>query len=316
MKISTELKNRLICPSDKTNLILQNESMISTGEPPQKYPVVNGVPVLINQQNSLFKIDDFVSNNQTTYSFNKSKKEEVFKRIIPAIGVNIKAEENYKWINNHLPDSAKILVVGGGIQGNGISILYDNLKANYEIVGSDVSFESYTDLISDAHDIPFEDESFDCVIAQAVLEHVLSPERCVNEIHRVLKPSGIVYAETPFMQQVHMKQYDFTRFTHLGHRWLIRKFTKIYDGTCSGPGMALAWSYRYFLMSFATTYRTRKLLSAFARFTSFYLKYFDKFLIDSAGAFDAASGYYFLGRKSTTTLSKEDLINEFKGAEF
>jgi hypothetical protein len=35
----------------------------------------------------------------------------------------------------------------------------------------------------------------------------------------------------------------------------------------------------------------------FARLTSFYLKYFDYYLIDKAGALDAASGYYFLGRK-------------------
>ena len=30
-------------------------------------------------------------------------------------------------------------------------------------------------------------ETFDCVIIQAVLEHVLDPKRCVKEIHRVLK---------------------------------------------------------------------------------------------------------------------------------
>ena len=32
------------------------------------------------------------------------------------------------------------------------------------------------------------DAGVDAVIAQAVLEHVLDPHRCVEEIHRVLKP--------------------------------------------------------------------------------------------------------------------------------
>ena len=36
--------------------------------------------------------------------------------------------------------------------------------------------------------------------------------------------SGIVYAETPFMQQVHEGAYDFTRYTVLGHRYLFKKF--------------------------------------------------------------------------------------------
>jgi hypothetical protein len=67
----------------------------------------------------------------------------------------------------------------------------------------------------------------------------------------VLKDGGIVYAETPFMQQVHGSAYDFTRFTWLGHRRLFRKFKEIKSGTCGGPGMALIWSWRYFLRTFS-----------------------------------------------------------------
>ena len=106
-----------------------------------------------------------------------------------------------------LPKNSKILVIGGSIKGQGMDSIYSS--ESFEIVGSDVSFGPYTKIVLDAHDIPFEDEVFDCVIIQAVLEHVIDPQRCVNEIHRVLKPSGIVYAETPFIQQVHMRQYDF-----------------------------------------------------------------------------------------------------------
>ena len=83
-----------------------------------------------------------------------------------------------------------------------------------ELVETDVSFGPRTALICDAHNIPFAEGSFDGVVAQAVLEHVLDPYSCVAEIYRVLKPAGLVYVETPFMQQVHMGRYDFTRFTH------------------------------------------------------------------------------------------------------
>ena len=53
----------------------------------------------------------------------------------------------------------------------------------------------------------------DCVIVQAVLEHVIQPFVCVGEIERVLCDGGYIYCETPGFQQVHGRQYDFHRFT-------------------------------------------------------------------------------------------------------
>jgi SAM-dependent methyltransferase len=184
-----------------------------------------------------------------------------------------------------------------------------------EIIESDVSFGPRTALICDAHDIPFDDNSFDGVIVQAVLEHVLDPNRCVEEIHRVLKENGAVYAETPFMQQVHMGRYDFTRFTHLGHRRLFRKFEEVSSGPVCGPGMALSWSYEYFFLSFVKTKGAKDLVKGFTRLTSFWLKYFDYFLIDKPGTFDAASGYYFIGTKSDSILSDRELLKLYKGIQ-
>jgi ubiquinone/menaquinone biosynthesis C-methylase UbiE len=67
--------------------------------------------------------------------------------------------------------------------------------------------------VADGHQLPIADGSVDGVWIQAVLEHVLDPSIVVQEIHRVLTPGGVVYAETPFMQPVHEGAYDFTRFS-------------------------------------------------------------------------------------------------------
>ena len=91
--------------------------------------------------------------------------------------------------------------------------------------------------IADAHNIPIVNEYFDCVIIQAVLEHVLRPNQVVNEIFRVLKANGIVYSETPFLQQVHEGPYDFTRFTESGHRYLFKNFELIKSGASDGAGL-------------------------------------------------------------------------------
>jgi hypothetical protein len=78
--------------------------------------------------------------------------------------------------------------------------------------------------------------------------------------------------------------------------------------------MALAWAYQAFLLSFTNSKILRKLIVIFTRFTSFYFKYFDYFLIEKPGAFDAASGYYFIGQKTNNILSDRQLIQLYKGA--
>lgn len=311
MKISKELQQKLMCPATGSRLRHKGEYLESVDDPSRRYPVIDDIPILIDDEKSLFSIDDFVMRANTTFDLNEDGLKQTLRRFIPDISVNVNGEKNYARLLSLLPTDARILVIGGSIKGDGMDAIYAN--KSFEIIGSDVSFGSYTRLISDAHDIPFENETFDCVIVQAVLEHVLDPQRCVNEVHRVLKSSGLVYAETPFMQQVHMKQYDFTRFTHLGHRRLFRRFVEIGSGPVCGPGMALAWSYSYFLVSFATSRKMARLINVFARFTSFYLKYFDYYLIDKPGSYDAASGFYFMGRKSDQVLSDRDLIKQFRG---
>jgi len=312
MKLSENLEQKLRCPATKEKLIRKNEFFESVKDSSIRYPIVDGIPVLIDDKKSLFAVDDFKQKVNTTFNLKKqSMLKETLYELIPEISINLKSKKNYSKIIEILPKNAKILIVGGSIKGYGMDPIYDN--ESYEIASSDISFGPYANLISDAHDIPFDDEVFDCVIIQAVLEHVVEPERCVGEIHRVLKDSGLVYAETPFMQQVHMQQYDFTRFTHLGHRRLFRYFEEISSGPVGGPGMALAWSYTYFLRSFATKHRMSRLLIYFGQFTSFFLKYFDYFLVDKPGSYDAASGLFFMGTKSSEALSDRDLIKQFKG---
>lgn len=47
----------------------------------------------------------------------------------------------------------------------------------------------------DAHKMPFENNSFDIVICTEVLEHVVSPEKVLKEIERVLTKDGIAIIE-------------------------------------------------------------------------------------------------------------------------
>ena len=306
MKIN-EYIDKIVCPQKKNKLKLNNNFLTNEIDSNIKYPILNEIPILIDEQSSFYKVSKIVDNFDKE---NKSKK--ILKYFLPNISLNLKSKKNFNKINKMLNKESKILIIGGGTIGSNSEIIIHSEK-KYFIITTDIYYSKNVDIINDAHNLCFADKIFDCVIIQAVLEHVLEPHKCVSEIHRVLKDDGIIYAETPFMQQVHMKQYDFTRFTALGHLWLFKNFKELDSGPCSGPAMALAWAWLFFLRSFSNNKIFVLFLTFFGRLTSFFLKYLDYFLINKKGGYDAASGFYFIGKKADYVLKKYDLLKRFKG---
>jgi SAM-dependent methyltransferase len=207
---------------------------------------------------------------------------------------------------------AQVLVVGGGALGHGMESI--DRDPDLEFINTDVYISDRVEIACDAHQLPFADSSFDAVIVQAVLEHVVSPHDMVAEIHRVLRPQGFVYAETPFMQQVHGGAYDFTRFTDLGHRRLFRMFEEIDRGVALGPASSLFWAIRYFARAIPRRAGLPiKLLDLIASCSAFWLVYLDKRLSRHDGAYDAASGLFFLGRRAETPVSDREIIAGYRG---
>lgn len=201
-----------------------------------------------------------------------------------------------------------VLVVGGGTVGSGIQALYE--QTDVRIVSTDVFPSSVTTLIADAHHLPFKDGSFDAIWIQAVLEHVLEPEVVVGELHRVLKDDGLVYADTPFMQQVHADAYDFQRFSHSAHRWLFRRFSEIEAGAVGGAGVSLLWSYRYFLRALGLGNKISTALSM----PFFWLRYLDRFTKRRENL-DAANGVFFFGMKSEVSLEPKDMLAYYRSSK-
>ena len=200
-----------------------------------------------------------------------------------------------------------MLVVGGGGRGSGTDALY--AAKGVRVVGTDVYASPDVEILADGHQLPFADASFHGVWIQAVLEHVVAPSEVVAEIARVLVDGGLVYAETPFLQPVHERAYDFTRFTRSGHRWLFRGFTEIASGTIGGPASGLLWSIRYLARAL---FRSEKIGSA-AAVAFFWLPRLDRLCGETWRA-DAATGVFFLGAKAgAETMRVRDLVEYFPG---
>ncbi len=94
---------------------------------------------------------------------------------------------------------------------------------------------------ADALALPFTTGSFDLVLSQAVLEHVLDPQRYVDELHRVLAPGGLVWIEAAFPQPVHQAPVHYFNVTPFGLAHLCRELDIVEQGTVGGFVDTLAW---------------------------------------------------------------------------
>jgi len=105
----------------------------------------------------------------------------------------------------------RILDVGCG-DGNFSSLLKRACRAK-EVYGIDISEKGVESarkngvkafqLDIDAEDLPFEDNYFDAIFAGEVIEHLFDTDHFLDEVHRVLKPEGILVLSTPNLASIH-----------------------------------------------------------------------------------------------------------------
>lgn len=90
------------------------------------------------------------------------------------------------------------------------------------VVGIDLIRDLPADLpmtCGDLSRLPFTDESFSIVFSRSVFEHLIEPDKVMNEIHRTLRPGGFCVILTP-------NRYDYSsvvaRFTpQWFHAWFV-----------------------------------------------------------------------------------------------
>jgi SAM-dependent methyltransferase len=311
-----ELRDLLRCPRCKGQLTPPFNKLVrcADGACGRSYPVVAGKPVLIDEERSVFLHADYLVRAAAPAEPGALAGVKQWLRRLPSPSVNLSAVHCLGKVRDLLvarSGTPIALVIGGGPHGKGVRLLAE--APGLRVVNVDQSPDSAASVFCDAHDLPFADGSIDAVVVQGVLEHVADPWRCADEIYRVLKPDGLVYSEMAFMQQVHRRGHDFTRFSHIGHRRLFRRFTELESGAVAGPGTALAWAWRYFLASFTRSPRGAKVLSWIGRVTGFVFEQLDRLLAERPGALDAASCVYFLGARSARVISDKDVLAGYRG---
>jgi SAM-dependent methyltransferase len=191
-------------------------------------------------------------------------------------------------IFDHVGPETLVLNVGGGPRRYGVADINLNISKFPNV-----------DLVADAHEIPLLSASVDSVICNAVLEHVRSPERVVEELLRVLKPGGLLYAEVPFIFFFHGYPSDYRRYTYEGMRLLFGDLDALEVSLSGGPMSALLQTANIVLedMLPERARLTRKAFNGTFRLLTFPLKYLDRLWTHRPDKPRVACGYRVLGRK-------------------
>lgn len=105
--------------------------------------------------------------------------------------------------------------------GSGIQSL-DRLRDN--VINLDAIQFPYVDVVSSCSNLPFRTGVFEGVISQAVFEHLADPFHSAREILRVLKPGGVAFIDTAFMQPFHGDPNHYFNMTTAGLRKIMAGF--------------------------------------------------------------------------------------------
>lgn len=176
-----------------------------------------------------------------------------------------------------------------------------------DVLNVDISNFKNVDIVADISKLPFANSSVDCVINNAVLEHVTNPEECVREFSRVLKDDGVAFIFVPFMQGFHASPHDYWRWTDRGCYELFSKyFSSVTVAPSGGPTSGALWILQDWLATIFSIF-TPKLHSYFFilfMLLLFPLKFLDILLIKHPASKNISSGFTIIARKTSSSLDK------------
>ena len=121
--------------------------------------------------------------------------------------------------------------------GSGNHVIHD------DIINIDYNIYDNVDIVADTKCLPIKNNSVDCIISFASLEHIKESAKALSEFTRILKDDGRLFIYVPFLQPLHASPSDYRRWNINGliEDLSIYKFTIIDYGIGAGPSSTVAW---------------------------------------------------------------------------
>lgn len=149
----------------------------------------------------------------------------------------------------HIPSDRLLKALDVGC-GSGAAMEFLKSKG-FEVCGVDMSEDALAfcrqknlDVVHGFADrIPYDDKTFDIVLALDVLEHLDRPQDAIREIERILKPGGLFIASVPAHQSL-WSYHD--ELLHHRMRYNKTSFKNLFDGIL--PVKRITWAHATLLV--------------------------------------------------------------------
>jgi SAM-dependent methyltransferase len=226
--------SHLICPVTRETLARSADGQkVTTPRGDRSYPLVRGsVPVILRDPELAAKYA--VSSDRMSAEYTEealAQQRTLWRRIKARLIYDYRSEKSRAAFDRVFASADGFhLAIGGG-----------PTRAHPTHVNLNIGPFPNVDIVSDAHELPYEDGSVDAIYVEAVLEHLQRPAVAVAEMYRVLRPGGRVFASTPFMQAYHGYPDHYQNYTITGHKLLFETagFTVEEAGAQVGPMFAI-----------------------------------------------------------------------------
>jgi ubiquinone/menaquinone biosynthesis C-methylase UbiE len=303
----------LVSPVSKYKFTHEDENLLYfSGSEYSTYSLANGkTPILIEA--GIFEVNSIKNKDITTqnpsYGNTSILKNYIRRHVLPSLTHDSQVKNRYlKLIENFKGKEIKVLIIGAGQK----SAYYKEIFGE-KTVTSDVHLQYGVDLVFDAHNIPFQSETFDIVLAQQVLEHCIRPWQVAEEFERVVKKDGLIQIEVPFCFPYHSAPYDFFRYTYSGLRSLFR-LCKVEELTVpEGPFSSIAISISTALTESSNNRYIRIFWLTFSRYLLWPIKYFDLFIGKKVkNKMSLPKGFTLTFKKNSVYQSDELLISQIR----
>lgn len=266
------LFNILACPHCKVH-VERNDQQLICIKCHRRYPIVNGIPVLLP--------DSSIPITQYQHELN----------IRPSYDPWI-----HRVVLQSLHDSAVILDVGAG-----------NLVLDLpNVIRMDVTLTPYVDIVGDVHALPFLPDTFDFIFSLAVFEHLRQPFVAAREIFAALRNGGYIYNECNFVFAYHGYPHHYFNASKQGLEQVFANFEVLRSGVA--PYQMPSFAIRMLLSSYIRDLQSQNkesqaLKQLFQNVLDQPLGTYDGFFSEDV-ALNTAAGVFVFGRKHTPKSSE------------
>lgn len=215
----------VVCPVTRQRLSFNGDNLIGNGT---RYNLLGQVPILLGDPLEVAKY----ANNSPVMTEEYGKKRTSI------------SQQLRRWLRKGTQTQASrkaLASVMERAQGVCLSIGGGPLRHHTKLTNLNIGPFPNVDIVGDAHELPYADESVSAIHSEAVFEHLGDPNKAAAECARILKPGGRAYIATPFLQAYHGYPHHYQNFTITGHTLLFERagLTVIDKGVQVGPTYAM-----------------------------------------------------------------------------